>query len=122
LQVPGGKIEGRLADDVKMDVNVTDKKTALDMLRAGDTVQVDGGMTAEGKLYAMKIVATLERPLGEDLKVRGRPAASGAAKEKVEVAEGAIDPSEDFGVAATDAAEAAKRAETPTRARILKVN
>jgi hypothetical protein len=122
VKFPGGQLEGEVADDAVIDVNVTDKALALSMLRPGDSVHVKGGTTEAGKLYASKIAATLARPLGEAPPIKRRPLTPEGG-DKVAAPEGeAIKPSDDFGVAAADAAEEAARAANPGRARILKVN
>jgi hypothetical protein len=129
VQLPESKLEGKLADNVEIDLSVNDKAIGLSMLRPGDQVHVVGGFPAEmlTKVYAQRVVATLARPLGEEpshKKLPRRPANDG---EKIASPDGdAINPDEDFGAAATAAADEAAAAPAPdvkpTRARILKVN
>jgi hypothetical protein len=137
VQLPDRTLEAKLAPDCAIDVHFTDKATVLATLKPGDSVHVTGVRSPEGKIYASKITANLQRELGEDLKTMrpSRPPVVAGGGQKPAAPEGeaaakadgdAINPAEDFGVAAADAeAEAAEKAERdakPRRARILKVN
>lgn len=129
VQIPEGKLEGKLADNVAIDVSVTDKALGMRMLRPGDQVHVVGGHPADmlTKVFAQRIVATLARPLGEEPSAKKPPRQTADGGDKVASPDpAAINPDEDFGAAATAAAEEASAepplAAKPTRARILKVN
>jgi hypothetical protein len=127
VQLPESKLEGKLADNVEIDITVNDKAIGVSMLRPGDQVHVAGGFQAEmaAKVYAQRVVATLARPLGEEPK--SKPPRRPANDDKVASPDpAAINPEEDFGAAATDVAEEAAAEPAadvkPTRARLLKVN
>lgn len=136
VQLPDRQIEARLADDVAIDVHLTDKAAMLAVLRPGDPIQVDGMMSEAGKVYATRITANLQRELGQDVPaMRSTPPVARAGGEgegekapnpQPKPEADAIAPGEDFGIAAAEAEKAAaekeERAALPQRARILRVN
>jgi hypothetical protein len=138
VQLPDRQIEARLADDVAIDVHLTDKAAILGVLRPGDPIQVDGMMSEAGKVYATRITANLQRELGQDVPAmrstppvaradgEGNGEGEKAPKPQPKPDAAAIAPGEDFGVAAVEAekeaAEKDERAALPQRARILRVN
>ena len=120
VQIPTGRLSAVLADNAKVDLHVTDKTAALNMLQVGDTVSVKGFYQQVGTAVAQRIEANLDRQIGGEGEAR-KPlpevaAVGPAIGEDVDLPK----PSERFEVDIPE--KPAAEPEAPQRLEILKIN
>lgn len=112
IEFDGGKIEGELAEDAEVHIDINNKDVVYSLIAVGDRLEVKGIYREVGRVFASKVVVHREGIIGEQL-AKAKPPVGDGPKDEVKNPVGGIESSFDKENAAT--------AEKPT-IRILKIN